>query len=100
MDRADPRTTLTPPCAPPIPPGRPPGSEGRRARATSEGTRISQDLVGGSLAIDTLPPNETRIVVSRGPPAPAPRPDPLPTPELFPVWLRLRVWGWILHPAG
>ncbi|XP_075631151.1 plexin domain-containing protein 1 [Balearica regulorum gibbericeps] len=51
--------------------GRPPGSpvvgEGRRrARETSpgtEGTRsISQDLVGGSLAIDTLPANETRIV--------------------------------------
>lgn len=42
--------------------GRPPGSEGRRARDTSEGTRISQDLVGGSLAIDTLPANETRIV--------------------------------------
>ncbi|KAM6295479.1 plexin domain-containing protein 1 [Aegotheles albertisi] len=41
-------------------------SEGqRRARETSpapEGTRISQDLVGGSLAIDTLPPNGTRIV--------------------------------------
>ncbi|XP_062364294.1 plexin domain-containing protein 1 [Cinclus cinclus] len=42
--------------------GRPPGSEGRRVRDTSEGTRISQDLVGGSLAIDTLPANETRIV--------------------------------------
>uniref|UniRef100_A0A672U5T4 Plexin domain containing 1 n=1 Tax=Strigops habroptila TaxID=2489341 RepID=A0A672U5T4_STRHB len=28
----------------------------------TEGTRISQDLVGGSLAIDTLPANETRIV--------------------------------------
>ncbi|XP_040473489.1 plexin domain-containing protein 1 isoform X1 [Falco naumanni] len=50
--------------------GRPPGSpavgEGqRRARETSagtEGTHISQDLVGGSLAIDTLPANETRIV--------------------------------------
>ncbi|NXD71479.1 PLDX1 protein, partial [Eolophus roseicapillus] len=28
----------------------------------SEGTHISQDLVGGSLAIDTLPANETRIV--------------------------------------
>ncbi|XP_061873863.1 plexin domain-containing protein 1 [Colius striatus] len=46
--------------------GHPPGGEGRRrARETSpgtEGTHISQDLVGGSLAIDTLPPNETRIV--------------------------------------
>ncbi|XP_051650679.1 plexin domain-containing protein 1 [Manacus candei] len=47
--------------------GRPPGSpavgEGRRrARDTSEGTRISHDLGGGSLAIDTLPANETRIV--------------------------------------
>ncbi|XP_063260909.1 LOW QUALITY PROTEIN: plexin domain-containing protein 1 [Prinia subflava] len=40
----------------------PPGSEGRRARDTSEGTRISQDLAGDSLAIDTLPANETRIV--------------------------------------
>ncbi|XP_064589790.1 plexin domain-containing protein 1 [Zonotrichia leucophrys gambelii] len=42
--------------------GRPPGSEGRRARDAAEGTRISQDLGGGSLAIDTLPANETRIV--------------------------------------
>ncbi|KAK2516564.1 Plxdc1 [Columba livia] len=50
--------------------GHPPGSaaagEGRRrARDTSlgtEGTRISQDMVGGTLAIDTLPANETRIV--------------------------------------
>ncbi|XP_032567296.1 plexin domain-containing protein 1 isoform X1 [Chiroxiphia lanceolata] len=47
--------------------GRPPGSpavgEGRRrTRDTSEGTRISHDLGGGSLAIDTLPANETRIV--------------------------------------
>ncbi|KAM4884267.1 plexin domain-containing protein 1 [Sylvia borin] len=42
--------------------GRPPGSDGRRAGDTSEGTHISQDLVGGSLAIDTLPANETRIV--------------------------------------
>ncbi|XP_033367429.1 plexin domain-containing protein 1 [Parus major] len=42
--------------------GRPPGSEGRRARDVSEGTRISQDLVGGSLAIDTLRANESRIV--------------------------------------
>ncbi|XP_014115631.1 PREDICTED: plexin domain-containing protein 1 isoform X2 [Pseudopodoces humilis] len=42
--------------------GRPPGSEGRRARDVSEGTRISQDLVGGSLAIDTLWANESRIV--------------------------------------
>uniref|UniRef100_A0A8C5X7L2 Plexin domain containing 1 n=1 Tax=Malurus cyaneus samueli TaxID=2593467 RepID=A0A8C5X7L2_9PASS len=50
------------PTDPSVPPGRPPGSEGRRARDASEGTRISQDLVGGSLAIDTLPPNETRIV--------------------------------------
>ncbi|KAM6114981.1 plexin domain-containing protein 1 [Phoenicopterus ruber ruber] len=48
------------------PPGSPAAGEGRRrARETSpgtEGTRISQDLVGGSLAIDTLPANETRIV--------------------------------------
>ncbi|XP_050841476.1 plexin domain-containing protein 1-like [Serinus canaria] len=42
--------------------GRPPGSEARRARDAAEGTRISQDLGGGSLAIDTLPANETRIV--------------------------------------
>ncbi|XP_069642523.1 plexin domain-containing protein 1 [Haliaeetus albicilla] len=46
--------------------GHPPGSEGRRrTRETSpgtEGTHISQDLVGGTLAIDTLPANETRIV--------------------------------------
>ncbi|XP_036254800.1 plexin domain-containing protein 1 [Molothrus aeneus] len=42
--------------------GRPPGSEGRSARDAAEGTRISQDLGGGSLAIDTLPANETRIV--------------------------------------
>ncbi|XP_041318880.1 plexin domain-containing protein 1 [Pyrgilauda ruficollis] len=42
--------------------GRPPGSEGRGARDAPEGTRISQDLAGGSLAIDTLPANETRIV--------------------------------------
>ncbi|XP_058714197.1 plexin domain-containing protein 1 isoform X2 [Poecile atricapillus] len=42
--------------------GRPPGSEGRRVRDVSEGTRISQDLVGGSLAIDTLRANESRIV--------------------------------------
>ncbi|XP_014740847.1 PREDICTED: plexin domain-containing protein 1 [Sturnus vulgaris] len=42
--------------------GRPPGSEGQRAGDTSEGTRISQDLGGGSLAIDTLPDNGTRIV--------------------------------------
>lgn len=34
-----------------------------------EGTHISQDLVGGSLAIDTLPANETRIVVSGDPPS-------------------------------
>lgn len=93
-------TPLTHPCAPP---GRPPGSpavgEGRRrARETSpgtEGTRISQDLVGGSLAIDTLPANETRIVVSPGPPPllPAarclPRGRIRPAPdrrELFPGW--------------
>ncbi|XP_051496477.1 plexin domain-containing protein 1 [Apus apus] len=50
--------------------GRPPrspvsGDGRRRPRETSpgtEGTHISQDLGGGSLAIDTLPPNETRIV--------------------------------------
>ncbi|XP_009072667.1 PREDICTED: LOW QUALITY PROTEIN: plexin domain-containing protein 1-like, partial [Acanthisitta chloris] len=54
---------------------RPPGSTAvgkghRRARETPEGTHISQDLVGGSLAIDTTgglaidprPANETRIV--------------------------------------
>ncbi|XP_066060900.1 plexin domain-containing protein 1 [Chamaea fasciata] len=57
--------------------GRPPGSDGRRARDTSEGTRISQDLVGGSLAIDTLPANETRIVVSRDP-------DPARVPSASP----------------
>uniref|UniRef100_A0A8C5U558 Plexin domain containing 1 n=1 Tax=Malurus cyaneus samueli TaxID=2593467 RepID=A0A8C5U558_9PASS len=34
----------------------------RAALVRAGGTRISQDLVGGSLAIDTLPPNETRIV--------------------------------------
>ncbi|XP_032934793.1 plexin domain-containing protein 1 [Catharus ustulatus] len=39
--------------------GRPPGSE---AGDTTEGTRISQDLGGGSLAIDTLPANGTRVV--------------------------------------
>ncbi|KAM6041999.1 plexin domain-containing protein 1 [Chlamydotis macqueenii] len=48
------------------PHGSPAAGEGRqRPRETSpgtEGTRISQDLVGGSLAIDTLPANETRIV--------------------------------------
>ncbi|KAM7029726.1 plexin domain-containing protein 1 [Acridotheres tristis] len=42
--------------------GRRPGSEGQRAGDASEGTRISQDLGGGSLAIDTLPDNGTRIV--------------------------------------
>ncbi|XP_064030318.1 plexin domain-containing protein 1 [Pogoniulus pusillus] len=47
--------------------GPPPGSstvgEGRRrAEEPTEGTRISQDLGGGSLAIDTLPANETSIV--------------------------------------
>lgn len=62
------------------PPGRPPGSPAagerrRSARETSpgtEGTHISQDLVGGSLAIDTLPANETRIVVSLDPPRAGP----------------------------
>ncbi|XP_071433355.1 plexin domain-containing protein 1 [Pithys albifrons albifrons] len=45
------------------PPGSPAVGEGRRrAREAPEGTRLSQDLGGGSLAIDTLPPNETRIV--------------------------------------
>ncbi|XP_067168272.1 plexin domain-containing protein 1 [Apteryx mantelli] len=42
-----------------------PGPRGHRAQETSpesDGTRISQDLVGDSLAIDTLPANETRIV--------------------------------------
>lgn len=74
------------------------GEGRRRARETSpgtEGTRISQDLVGGSLAIDTLPANETRIVVSLGPPPllPAalrlPRGRIRPAPdrqELFPGW--------------
>ncbi|XP_016159786.1 PREDICTED: plexin domain-containing protein 1 [Ficedula albicollis] len=56
QDGLTPGLPLTPPC---VPPGRPPGSEGRRAGDTS---RISQDLGGGSLAIDTLPANETRIV--------------------------------------
>lgn len=97
--RADPRTTLTPPCAPPpIPPGRPPGSEGRRARATSEGTRISQDLVGGSLAIDTLPPNETRIVVSRGPPRARPPPGSAPDARAIPGLAPVPRVG--LHPTS
>ncbi|RMC01400.1 hypothetical protein DUI87_21838 [Hirundo rustica rustica] len=42
--------------------GRPPGSAARSAGDAPEGTRISQDLAGGSLAIDTLPDNETRVV--------------------------------------
>lgn len=93
-----PDPTLTPSLCPPPFPGRPPGSpaagEGRlgagEPSAGPEGTQISQDLVGRSLAIDTLPANETRIVVSWGPDAappnpppkqdPAPRKDPAPPP--------------------
>ncbi|XP_066837509.1 plexin domain-containing protein 1 isoform X1 [Anser cygnoides] len=48
------------------PPGSPAAGEGRlgagEPAAGPEGTHISQDLVGRSLAIDTLPANETRIV--------------------------------------
>lgn len=48
------------------PPGSPAAGEGRlgagEPSAGPEGTHISQDLVGRSLAIDTLPANETRIV--------------------------------------
>nr|XP_025970496.1 plexin domain-containing protein 1 [Dromaius novaehollandiae] len=45
------------------PPGEPAAGGGRRgAREAADGTRVSQDLGGGSLAIDTLPPNGTRIV--------------------------------------
>ncbi|XP_033926240.1 plexin domain-containing protein 1 [Melopsittacus undulatus] len=42
--------------------GHPSGSPAMGEGPGSEGTHISQDLVGGSLAIDTLPANETRIM--------------------------------------
>ncbi|KAM8795354.1 plexin domain-containing protein 1 [Eudromia elegans] len=44
------------------PPGAPASGEGRRRVRESDGSRLSPALGGGTLAIDTLPPNGTRIV--------------------------------------